>query len=192
MFLGVDVTINGHIHNSSIQKREPLFIYSGSMECKDFSERLHKKVFLVYDSSKSIKNAITFEHIKTRQFLDFEIDYSEIIVEDYTNDILAQLDEAAIKGSVVRMNIKIQELKVPLIDTSIIRARLNQMGASCISDIAITPIISRQQRNKEVNDAPDDTTAFKNYISSQMDVNNDTLELGLEIMRQKDDNQWIR
>lgn len=192
MFAGVDITIAGHIHRASILKKDPLFIYSGSMETKDFSEKDHKKVFLVYDSSKAINDSVSFYPIETRPFIDFEFDYGADDCDDPMRDVLEKIEKTKLDGAVVRVSVKIHELKIQLIDVGIIRSKLNEMGVSCISDVVVVPIVSRTQRNKEVNDAPDDITAFKHYVESQIDVNKSVLELGLQIMKEKEEANWIR
>jgi exonuclease SbcD len=182
MFDGIDVSIAGHIHKSSILQQEPLIIYSGSMECNDFSEREHKKVFIVYDTSKKGIGTIEFKPITTRKFVDFDIDYSSKFPEEPMNDILQQINNKNVKEAIVRISIKVPENKVANIDTTIIRNTFNNLNVSCISNISVIPVVSRQLRNQKVNEAPDDITAFKHYISSQIDVDDSVLELGLSIM----------
>ncbi len=91
IFNGIDVVINGHIHRASILKENPVFIYSGSMECKDFSEKEHEKCFLIYDTNKTGIDSIEFKFLETRKFIDFEIDYSTNFPKEPTLSILEEI-----------------------------------------------------------------------------------------------------
>lgn len=182
IFEGIDVVINGHIHRPSVLKESPLFIYSGSMECKDFSEKDHQKCFLIYDSQNPSPNCVTFKGIQTRKFIDFDIDYSTNTPENPMEEILARLQSTPINDAVVRLSVKVPETKISLIDTSAIRSKFHQLDVNCISDITVSPVISKQLRNQKVNDAPDDMSAFKHYVSSQTNVDDGVLAMGLAII----------
>ena len=182
IFEGIDVVINGHIHRPSILKESPLFIYSGSMECKDFSEKEHQKCFLIYDTTQTGPNAVAFKGITTRKFIDFEVDYSANLPDDPMNEIMARIESVPIADAVVKMSVKVPETKVSLIDTAAIRAKFHDQNVNCISDISVSPVISKQLRNQKVNDAPDDISAFKHYVSSQTNVDDQVLALGLAII----------
>lgn len=182
IFEGIDIVINGHIHRPSILKQSPLFIYSGSMECKDFSEKEHQKCYLVYDTKELIQNAVTFKNITTRKFIDFEIDYGSNFPENPMKEILTTIEGTQVFDAVVRLNVKVPETKVALIDTSTIRTKFHELNVNCISDVTATPIISKQLRNQKVNDAPDDVSAFKHYVSAQTNVGDTVLALGLAII----------
>lgn len=181
IFEGFDVVVNGHIHRPSVLKESPLFIYSGSMECKDFSEKDHQKSYLVYDS-KAEQNAITFKGIETRKFIDFEIDYSTSFPNEPMNEILTRIENTPIADAVVRLSVRVPETKVPLIDTAAIRSKFYSLNVNCISDISVAPVISKQHRNQKVNEAPDDLSAFKHFISSQNNVDDTVLPMGLAII----------
>lgn len=188
MFEGIDVVVNGHIHRPSILKEKPLFIYSGSMECKDFSEKDHQKCFLIYDTLEETQNSITFKAIETRKFVDFEIDYGSELPEHPMQEILEQILSVNIKDAVVRFGVKVPETKVSAIDTAAIRSKFHELGVSCISDIGVSPIISKQLRNQKVNEAPDDISAFKHYVTSQTNVDESVLSMGLAIITSELDN----
>lgn len=182
IFEGMDVVVNGHIHRPSILKESPLFIYSGSMECKDFSEKDHQKAFLIYDSAQAGPNCITFKGIPTRRFIDFDIDYSSNLPDKPMEEIIARIQDTQVANAVVKLSVKVPETKVSLIDTAAIRAKLHELDVNCISDITVSPVISKQLRNQKVNDAPDDMSAFKHYVSSQTNVDDSVLVLGLAII----------
>jgi DNA repair protein SbcD/Mre11 len=182
MFEDIDITICGHIHRASILKENPLFIYSGSMECKDFSEKDHQKCFLVYDSNKTGIDAITFKAITTRKFIDFEFDFTNDMPENPMETIINGISKDNIKDAVVKVIIKVQENKLSVIDTSMIRNKFYELGVNCVADVSMIPVILKQLRNQKVNDAPDEKTAFKHYILSQQAVADGVLEYGLEIM----------
>lgn len=182
LFEGIDVVINGHIHRPSILKQNPLFIYSGSMECKDFSEKDHQKCYLVYDSQKTGQEAITFKAIDTRKFIDFDIDYSTNFPDSPMSEIMARIEDTPILDAVVKLSVRVPETKVAMIDTAAVRAKFHEKNVNCISDITVSPVISKQLRNQKVNAAPDDISAFKHYVSSQTNVDETVLALGLSII----------
>lgn len=183
IFNGIDIVINGHIHRSSVLKELPVFVYSGSMETKDFSERDHQKCFLIYDTTKSGIEAITFKAISTKKFIDFAFDYSIDFPEDPMNKIIKEIYNETIKDSVVRFNVKVPETKLSFIDTNVIRNKLIELGAECISDVSVSPVISKQLRNQKVNDAVnDDVSAFKHYVLTQTNVDDNVLSLGLAVI----------
>ena len=182
MFKGADVVVNGHIHRKSILREDPLFIYSGSMECKDFSEKDHKKCFLIYDSTKKGLDSMTFEPIPTRKFVDFDIDFSVNWPDDPMKDIAEQFAKVDLKEAVVRCSIRVPEVKMAAINLMNVRAKLYEYGVSVIADASVSPVISRQLRHQNVNDAPDDVSAFKHFVAAQTNVALDVLDKGLAIM----------
>lgn len=182
MFEGIDVVVNGHIHRASILQQNPLFIYSGSMECKDFSEKEHQKVFLVYDSLKTGIDAFSFKAIPTRKFVDFEIDYSTETPENPMESILEKITISDINDAVVRLSVRAPETKTNTMDQGTIRDKLYSAGANLVSSVSITPVISKQLRNQRVTEAPDDITAFRHYVTSQLGVEDGVLDLGLTII----------
>jgi exonuclease SbcD len=185
IFEGIDVVVNGHIHRPSILKESPLFIYSGSMECKDFSEKDHQKCFLIYDSAQSGVESVTFKGIPTRKFIDFEIDYSSNFPENPMEEITKRIQDTSVFDAVVKLSVKVPETKVAAIDTAAIRAKFHELDVNCISDISVSPVISKQLRNQKVNDAPDDMSAFKHYVSAQTNVADSVLVMGLAIIAEE-------
>lgn len=182
MFEGIDITINGHIHRPSILNKHPIFVYSGSMECKDFSEREHKKTYIIYDSNKTGLDSLIFNPINTRKFVDFELDYSRNFPENPMKNIFEQIDNEELKDSIIRFSIMVPETKVVAIDIAAIRSRFYDCEVSCISSITVSPVISKQLRNQKINEAPDDISAFKHYVSSQNNVDSSVLSIGLSII----------
>lgn len=183
MFEGIDAVINGHIHRCSILKENPVFIYSGSMECKDFGEREHQKAFILYDSSKTGIDAFTFKAIKTRKFINIEIDYSSNFPEDPMKEVIAEIDKNDVKDAVVKVGIRVPEKELSIIDIELIRKKLYADGVSCLTDVSVVPVISKQFRSQKVQEAPDDISAFKHYITSQGGVEAEALDLGLQIIK---------
>ncbi len=183
IFSNIDVVVNGHIHRSSIVKQKPAFIYSGSMECKDFGEKEHQKCFLIYDTDKSGIDTIEFKTIDTRKFIDFELDYSVIFPNDPMTEILNEITSKEINNTIVRMNIKVPENKIIAIDVLAIRKAFHNANVYCIADVSISPVIAKQMRNLKVHGATDDLSAFRHYIGSQFDVADDVLNIGLSIIR---------
>lgn len=181
-FSGIDVVINGHIHRASILKEDPVFIYSGSMECKDFSEKDHKKCFLIYDTNKKGIESVAFEPLDTRKFVDFELDYSANFPADPTAEVLKDIASKPLEDMVVRLNVKVPETKISSIDVTLIRKAFYDAKVSYISDISVSPVIFKQLRNQKINEAPDDISAFKHYIASQTNIEDGILQLGLAIM----------
>lgn len=183
VFDGANLVVNGHIHRPSILKEDPPVINVGSMECKDFSEREHQKCFLVYDTNKIGMDAVAFKAIPTRKFVEFAVDFGNNWPVDPMKEIAAQINKTDIRDAVVRCNVRVPEVKVPMIDLFKIRGMLYEYGANLISDVSVSPIVSRQLRNQKVNEAPDDVSAFKHFISAQTNVADDVLQKGLEIMK---------
>ena len=181
MFEGIDVVIAGHIHKPEIKQEDPLFIYSGSMECRDFSEREHNKNFLVYDSSKSGLERITHIPIHTRKFFIFDIDFTNMPAEPM-EEVFERLNEKDVRDAVVKVVIKMPEKEVGLIDTHAIKAELSRRGVSHIAEVSVSPLISRHTKNQQVSEAVDDRSAFKSYIGSQKGIDGDVLALGMEII----------
>lgn len=181
MFEGINVVVCGHIHSPKIMKEDPLFIYSGSMECRDFSEREHNKNFLVYDSAKTGLERITHIPIHTRPFFIFDIDFTNMPAEPM-EEVFERLNEKDMRDAVVKVQIKMPEKEVGQIDIHAIKAELNRRGVSHIAEVSVSPLISRHTKNQQVSEAVDDKSAFKSYIGSQKGIDADVLALGMEII----------
>lgn len=170
MFKNFDAVIMGHIHKHEIiSHKNPVIMYSGSMEKVSFGEKDHRKVSIIIDPN----NIEKFEIMKTnvRNLFEINLDYSEEkkLFQDTINDkIMEDIDsfnrDMSIKRSILKVVIKVKENDLYYVDQQLIRNYVLSKGIKYCTGIHVTSINTRQLRNSAINETLSGKKAFAVYI----------------------------
>lgn len=106
-----DYVALGHVHRHQILGHNPLIVYSGSLQRVDFGEEADSKGFCLVDIDPRLKTGervtdFQFREVHARQFLTIKIDLHSND-EDPTSKVVQEIKKYNLKGSIVKVQIKI-------------------------------------------------------------------------------------
>jgi exonuclease SbcD len=178
---GFEASFFGHIHKHQILSKEPLIIIPGSIEHIDFGEVGNRCGFVVYDTEKK-----KWKHVQTPN-VDlhlFEVDLTEI-EEDLTQHVLDSIDWDKVRGSIVKLHIKVKETDVGRLDCGRVKKELDAKAQFC-PGIKMEVVKNRVTRNEKINESISVKDALKEYITgceNYKDISEEMLKEGLDIVR---------
>ncbi len=137
-----DYVALGHIHKHQDVNAgyHPPVVYAGSIERIDFGEEGEPKGFVIADIEKG-RAKWRFVPVQARPFVTIQV---TVDAEDPMAQVLAEIERHRVADAVVRVIIKVDEEREPLIDERAIRQALE--GAHYIS--AIRKDVDRHQRQR--------------------------------------------
>jgi exonuclease SbcD len=164
-FSECDLIAMGHQHNFRIvRKKNPIAIYTGSMEKLNFGDAAVDKYFIDYDS---INKKINMRKVPARNLCDCEMNLVGVRVSEIDKAIDDELDKLNVEGSIVRMRILISESITSSISKSYVENKIYSMGAFYVSKVLVEPISERIIRDLSVLTHKDDYLMFEAFVSSQ-------------------------
>jgi exonuclease SbcD len=189
MFRSIDITIMGHVHTPAVISKNPLILYSGSMEKRGAFEN-HEKKYLVIDlDERSVKSYSE----PCRLLHDIVISFTENHNEGLMKEIMDQIDTFAqdkkLEDSIVRLLITIMSEDDKFFESSKINSYLRDQYSiyHCV-EIKPSLIFSRQVRDSSITETSTDTEAFAKYIDNTFKDNeffDEILKIGLDIIEGK-------
>jgi exonuclease SbcD len=171
MFKNFDAVIMGHVHGHAILSKNPLIMYSGSMEKISFGEKHHTKVSIIFDTN-NIKNPEIIKN-KIRNLYEINFDYSNA-KRDYKNQITDRiiLDinkfdmRRKLKGSIVKLIVKIRRNDHCYVNQDKIKRHIISKKVQHLSTIEILSTNSRQLRNNKITETISGKKAMTSFIRS--------------------------
>ena len=164
-FLGCDMVAMGHQHNFRIvKKKDPMSIYTGSMDKLNFGDSNIDKYFIDYDS---LKKKVLFKKVKSRKLVDFHIDLTDTSISDIDDQLIEKIDEVDADDSVVRVRVSVDESAASAVNKDYVERRLYSMGAFFVSKVMIEPVAKRIVRDLTVLNHNNDYDMFKAFVESQ-------------------------
>ncbi len=156
-----DYVALGHIHRHQDVNAgyHPPVVYAGSMERIDFGEEGERKGFVIADIEKG-HTTYRFVPVQARPFVTIEVTAD---AEDPMTQVLSEIERHRVADAVVRVIIKVDEEREPLIDERAIRQALEQ--AHYIS--AIRKDVNRHYRQRLGTESAESLTpaqALRKYL----------------------------
>jgi exonuclease SbcD len=137
-----DYVALGHIHKHQVLRKDPMIVYSGSLERVDFGEENDDKGFCVVDldtdgpQGKRLTN-FQFKKVAARRFLTIEI-----LIPDETNEptdyAINEINNYSIQDAIIRVKLNLNAKNSTLIRESDLRKALSPAHyiASITRDVA--------------------------------------------------------
>lgn len=171
MFNHFDAVVMGHVHGHAILSKNPLIIYSGSMEKISFGEKHHTKVSIIFDTN-NIKNPEIIKN-KIRNLYEMNFDYSNA-KRDYKNQITDRiiLDinkfdmRRKLEGAIVKLIVKIRRNDHYYVNQNKIKEHIMSKKIQYLSAIEISSTSSRQLRNNKITETVSGKKAMTSFIRS--------------------------
>lgn len=170
MFKNFDAVIMGHVHKHAVlSKKNPLIIYSGSMDKKDFGEKHHNKVSIILDTN-NIEN-IEILPSQTRDLHEINLDYTsgdKYFKSQITDKILLDIEKFNLKygleDSIVKTVIKVKENDLYYVNQNKVKECVLSKKVRYLAPIQITSVNCRKLRNKDITENVDEKKAMKSFI----------------------------
>jgi exonuclease SbcD len=170
-FEGFDAVLMGHIHRHEVVSKNPLIIYTGSMDKVSFSEKEHQKVSIIFNTDDINKYEII--NTSTRNVFELNFDYSntEKLYKDTINDkINADVDEfdkkQSIKDAIIKLIVRVKDADLYHINHQKIRENLLNKKINNLLPLQITSAGLRQLRNSNIKEDTNTKKAITSFISS--------------------------
>ncbi len=162
---GIDYVALGHIHRYQNRNEGGIpVVYSSSLERISFREKDDRKGFVLVEVEveEGRKNT-TFEFVDTpaRPYVEIFVDARE--AEDPTAHILAAIQRSEIAGAVVRVQYRIGEAQLPLIDAARLREALHAADHIAGVDRNVDPVV--RQRRTMINRETSLEEAMRQYVA---------------------------
>lgn len=177
IFEGFDATIMGHVHQHEVISKDPVIIYSGSMEKVSFGEKLHKKVSLILDTD----NITDFQIIRSnvRALYEMSFDYTEnkkLYKQTITDKIIEDIDDYSkthkIGGAIVKFNARVKDNDLYHVNQNRIKSHILGKDVNYLSSVQIASVATRQLRNKDINEASAVKKAMDSFINGLLESDN--------------------
>lgn len=177
-FQGFDAVLMGHVHKHEVMStKNPVIIYTGSMEKVSFGEKDHNKVTVVLDTD-DIEN---FEIIptNTRNIFEMNFDYSggdKLFKDEISNKINSDIDafdkKTSIKDAIVKLVVRVKDSDLYHVNHQKIRDYILSKNVNNLVPMQITSIVFRQLRNSNITEDTDSKKAMTTFINSLSEPDN--------------------
>ena len=166
----LDYVALGHVHRHQVLGRDPLIVYSGSLQRVDFGEEKDDKGFCVIDLDPSLPagrrvTGFEFRHVDARRFLTVEVDVRRGD-PDPTAAVVRAIRSRHVEGAIVRVSIRLQAEQDAYLRQEEIRQALE--GAHFVASISRE--VAEQPRNRLGNRSSDGLQpreALRLYLESR-------------------------
>ena len=168
----LDYVALGHVHRHQILGRDPLMVYSGSLQRVDFGEEKDDKGFCVIELDPSqpagqrVKDEdFQFHHVDARRFLTVEVDVRRGD-PDPTATVVQAIRSRHVDGAIVRVSIRLQAEQDAYLRQEEIRQALEDAHfvASISREVAEQP---RNRLGNRSSDGLEPREALRLYLESR-------------------------
>lgn len=174
MFDGFDAVVMGHVHKHDIvSEKDPIIIYSGSMEKTSFGEKHHSKVAIVIET-----DPMSYEIIKTnvRCLYELNFDYTEAdklygnsITDKMIEDIEKFNKRRNLTNAIVKFVAKVNVNDLYYVNQQKIRENLLSKNVRYLASLQVTSIAHRQLRNRNITEDISGKKAMASFIDGLLE-----------------------
>lgn len=126
----LDYVALGHIHKHQILQKDPLVVYSGSLQRVDFGEEKDTKGFCVFDLDPSLSPGgrltdFHFEPVDARTFITIDVNISDDD-HDPSDTVVRAIAGHLVKDAIVRVRVSLPNELASGLDEVLIRESLSE------------------------------------------------------------------
>jgi len=181
--LEIDAAFFGHVHEHIIVNEEPLVVSLGSMERIDFNDATRDKFLTVFDVETK---ELFKEELSSREFLNYKANLVGV-AGDLTDLVCGRLRELDVTNKIVRVLIKIEKDRAPLIIKDRILAVLDEAHFS--AGIGFKYVESEEEEGDVLTDDLQPSMCVEDYLNRMIlqDEHKERIkETSLAIMQEVD------
>lgn len=182
IFEGYEPVIMGHVHEHSVISKDPVAIYTGSMERNTFKETKTQHMTFLLDP-KNLTEISAIDN-NTRPLAVFEFDFSETEYGAEINNMIKGKIGDDLGGKIIKIEGTIHPDDLNFLNQREIREYILTNGATC-PKMNIISIVKRQLRNKNINESSSTVEVFSkwlNLIKEPKAVKEKMYEVGVKII----------
>lgn len=174
-FTGCDFVAMGHYHQFKIiNKKDPIAIYTGSMEKLNFGDEKVDKFFIDYDTESKKTKVLK---CPTRTLLDFSVNLEQADHNNFIDCLKEKIQELDLKDKIVRNKIIVRDNLTPFIRKNDVEKIMYSLGAFYVSKVTVEPIVTRMIRDEAILNHKDDFSMFKAFIEDQASMQEEERDL---------------
>jgi exonuclease SbcD len=167
-FSGCDLVAMGHYHQFKIIKRkEPIALYTGSMEKLNFGDENIDKFFFDYDTNTKKTKVLK---CPSRQLLEVSVNMEDSDHVNFLDVFKKKVSEYEIKDKIIRIKVIIKENMTSFIKKSELEKIAYSFDCFYVSKIIIEPIFNRMVRDEAILKHKDDYTMFEAFLNDQSSI----------------------
>ena len=164
-FKGCDMVTMGHLHQFRIvRKKDPIAIYSGSMEKLNFGDEKIDKHFIDYNTDTKKTNIIK---CPSRELRDLKINLLECNHDNLSSTLESKIKEFNLDEIIVRAKLVVRDNLISFIKKNQVEKMLYDRGAFYVSKILIEPVFNRIVRDNAILKQTGDINMFKAFLKDQ-------------------------
>lgn len=164
-FKGCDLVAMGHLHQFRvINKKDPIALYTGSMEKINFGDANVQKVFIDYDTEEK---KVKIQKTPTVDLIDSTIDLSEYTFDNIEDSISEKLQKLDVNEKIVRVNLKLSESALGAVTKSAVEKMLYDNGAHFVSRVLFEQVYKKIVRSSSILEEKDSYKMFENFVKGQ-------------------------
>jgi exonuclease SbcD len=173
-FKGCDFVAMGHYHQFKIiNKKDPIAIYTGSMEKINFGDEKVDKFFIDYDTSTKKTKVLK---CPSRQLMDLSINLENSDHNNFLDLLREGVDQLDVKEKITRAKLIIRDNLAPFVRKNDVEKILYSAGAFFVSKVTVEPIVTRMIRDEQILNHKDDFSMFKAFIEDQASMQDEERE----------------
>lgn len=199
MFEGYDYVFMGHIHKPQVMCESPIYqAHIGSLDISDFGEINHEKIIIYFDENRKNQNHINIS-VPTRPLRHISVVVPDgLDPQSYVSSEIIKFDKITpLVDSTVKLTVKIEDKKSPLLDRKKIEELIYKLGthylcefsefrASHIASTKLASLSSSEENDDQMTSlAPEEV--FKLWINLQKISDDDKsfiLDTGLSLIKE--------
>lgn len=164
-FKGCDFVAMGHYHQFKIiNKKDPIAIYTGSMEKLNFGDQDVDKVFIDYDTATKKTKILKSP---SRPLEDLIIKLENADHNNFIDLFKEKISDLSLEGKITRAKIIIRDNLAPFVRKNDIEKILYNAGSFFVSKVTVEPIVTRMVRDEAILNHKDDYSMFKAFLDDQ-------------------------
>lgn len=166
-----DLIAMGHYHQFKIiRKKDPIAIYTGSMEKLNFGDEKVDKYFIDYETETKRVKVIKSP---SRQLKDISLDLSDSDHDTFMDDFKSKIEGEDFKDKITRLKVSIRDSLLSFVKKSHLEKILYDEGAFFVSRITLESVFSRVVRDDAILKHKDDFSMFKAFVDNQEGLSDD-------------------
>jgi DNA repair exonuclease SbcCD nuclease subunit len=166
---------SGHIHKpQTVREQYPQHYVVGSPITTDFGDDPKKKFFIIDIVNNGTKQGIgRIQSVKTNNIKLVELNYDFVNKE---GSITFDYDESDIKGSIIKIQVRLTEDQRASVDFDALRTRLTDSGAFFVRPVMVTTIKRDSDSERILDASMTDTEIVRSWIAAKQPSNSETIE----------------
>lgn len=164
-FSECDLVAMGHYHSFKFLKsKNPIALYTGSMEKLNFGDANIDKVFIEYDT---LTKEVQVHKTPVREVVDLSVDLTSSTELSFYDDLFLKVDVFNISNKIIRLKIVVDEKIFHFVNKNKIEKELYERNVFFISKIIFEQVYKKMVCDTSILEHKDNLSMFNAFVESQ-------------------------